>query len=71
MIDYVASTGFLPHSRAERRVKGLREYEKPTECRVFQANPDGTVGTLIRIEPPIDYDNYCQLRFNNNGRGKK
>jgi hypothetical protein len=49
-----------------RKVAGLRDYEKPPVCRVFQANPDGTVGKLLRIEEPVEYN-----QIGNNGRKGK
>ena len=41
--------GFSINSRIRVLVMGLRDYEKPTECKVFRVNPDGTNGELIII----------------------
>lgn len=37
-------------NKAEKNVAGLRTYEQPTECKVFDAH-----GNLIRIEQPFTY----------------
>lgn len=60
----------VENNRCRRLVAGLRIYEKPTECRVFQLNPDGTVGKLLRVEQPIVYSDYCRSRFNNGSKKK-
>ena len=44
------------YGRAKRLVNGLRDSEKPTECRVFQANSDGSIGKFLRTEEPNDND---------------
>ena len=44
------------YSRSRRLVAGLRDSENPTECRVFQANPDGSKGKLLRVEEPVEFD---------------
>ena len=36
----------------ESLVAGLRTEAPPSEVRVYKANPDGTVGELLRIEYP-------------------
>lgn len=33
-----------------RRVPGLRNVAPPSDCKVYQANPDGTKGKLLRTE---------------------
>lgn len=54
MSDLYIPQSIFPKSRFERLVAGLRDsnFEKPIECRVFKANPDGTKGELLRIEKP-------------------
>lgn len=42
---------FLPHSKAERDVNDLREYGIPSAVMVYSANPDGTKGEFLRVEP--------------------
>lgn len=47
---------FTTHnSRSRRLVDGLKDYEKPSECLVFQANPDGSKGELLRIVNPTEF----------------
>lgn len=51
MTNRTTPRGFLPHSLMECLVAGLRDYEKPTEVRVFSAD----TGELLRIEKPTEY----------------
>lgn len=46
---------FLPRSKAERMVFGLRDFVSPSEVRVFRANPDGSKGGFLRVEPAKTY----------------
>ena len=50
--------GFMPRSLMEYRVAGLRDYEKPTEVRVFSAD----TGEFLRTEKPIDFYDFDQFR---------
>lgn len=50
MANLTMPRSFLPHSRAERAVNGLREFAEPSEVKVYQQNPDGSRGKLLRIE---------------------
>lgn len=45
------------HSTIETRVEGLREYQPPSEVRVFSA----TTGELLRIEPPSELHEFRPL----------
>ena len=66
MSDSYAPPVFTPkYDRSKRLVNGLRDSEKPTECRVFQVNLDGSIGKLLRIEEPVK-----RILVGNNG-GKK
>ena len=47
---------FLPKSRAEKLVNGLREGEKPGAVRVFRARADGTPGRFLRYETAGDFN---------------
>ena len=49
--------GLIPHSLAERRVSGLRDYLLPSEVRVYRA----TTGELLRIEQPVDFETLCEM----------
>lgn len=42
---------FLPRCKAERDVNGLSEYGIPSDVKIYSANPDGTKGKLLRVEP--------------------
>ena len=44
------------HGRNRRLVAGLRDSEKPTECKVFKENTDGSIGKLLRVEEPVDFN---------------
>ena len=46
-----APRGFMPRSFIKCLVAGLRDYESPTEVKVFSAN----TGELLRAEKPVDY----------------
>ena len=40
----------LPLNHNEIIIPGLRDIEKAPDCKVFKVNPDGTKGSLLRIE---------------------
>ena len=65
MLNSYASPCFTTnYSRNNRLVVGLRDSEKPTECRVFKENTDGSIGKLLRVEEPVDFN----ITRNNGGR---
>jgi len=41
---------FMPQTKMQRKVSGLREYATPGAVRVYQAQPNGAKGKLLRIE---------------------
>lgn len=64
MSSHFTPRSLLPHTILERKVEGLREAEAPSDIRVFKANPDGTIGELLRIEHMADYHPYFDKRHN-------
>ena len=55
------------HRKSLRLVIGLRDYEEPTVCMVFQANADGTRGQLLRVESPMEFGK-SPLKNRRNGK---
>ena len=51
---------FLPKSKAERDVNGLRDYGNHSTVKVYQVNPDGTKGKYLREEEAT----YFHIAFN-------
>ena len=64
-ISYAQPNFTIEFSRNRRLVAGLRDLEKPTECKIFRANLDGSRGKLLRVEKPVDFE----TAMNNGGKG--
>ncbi len=47
--------GLTRQSYFKRQVEGLREVGDVSEVRVFRANPDGSIGEFIGVEPATQF----------------
>jgi hypothetical protein len=53
--------GLIKHNHLETVVEGIREEVRPSDVRIYKANPDGSRGELKEVIP---LEHYTMFNFN-------